>query len=395
MATLLGTKIKDTYAGLLKTDNNLEMGSGVSGIQDGAGNQSALYLGQDAGKIVSGDNLLNINATNTQLKGTTLLASDATDTNLMQLDANIAAIGNATNYLTIGATNSQFVGDVDFTVGSTVDFTGTTVTGIDTGVQSVVAGTNVTVDNTDPANPIVSAAGGGGSANLVNGTGSNSLQQVDGLLDLDADASGTSSISLGRNSLASQEGTVGIGNYGRASAAKAIAIGQESTASGQNSISMGFNTVSSGSNSIAIGVQAKTYAANAIGIGNYASYLGAFQASQSVMIGQDNGYAGGAQAVSVGYNCTAKATGGIAIGASARIESSAYTNSIAIGASSDTLNVGAVALGYGIQASRENTVSINELEIQSVGGGITMYSPNGSEFLLTVTDAGALLVTSI
>lgn len=46
-----------------------------------------------------------------------------------------------------------------------VNFTGT-VTGIDTGVQSVVAGTNVTVDNTDPANPIVSAAGGGGG--LIN-----------------------------------------------------------------------------------------------------------------------------------------------------------------------------------------------------------------------------------
>jgi hypothetical protein len=32
----------------------------------------------------------------------------------------------------------------------------------DGGVQSVVAGTNVTVDNTDPANPVVSASGGGG-----------------------------------------------------------------------------------------------------------------------------------------------------------------------------------------------------------------------------------------
>lgn len=31
------------------------------------------------------------------------------------------------------------------------------------GIQSVVAGTNVTVDGTDPANPIVSATGGGGS----------------------------------------------------------------------------------------------------------------------------------------------------------------------------------------------------------------------------------------
>lgn len=31
-----------------------------------------------------------------------------------------------------------------------------------TGVQSVVAGSNVSVDNTDPENPIVSATGGGG-----------------------------------------------------------------------------------------------------------------------------------------------------------------------------------------------------------------------------------------
>lgn len=31
------------------------------------------------------------------------------------------------------------------------------------GVQSVVAGTNVTVDNTDPANPVVNASGGGGA----------------------------------------------------------------------------------------------------------------------------------------------------------------------------------------------------------------------------------------
>lgn len=35
-----------------------------------------------------------------------------------------------------------------------------------TGVQSVVAGTNVTVDNTDPQNPIVSSSGGGGGGTV-------------------------------------------------------------------------------------------------------------------------------------------------------------------------------------------------------------------------------------
>lgn len=37
----------------------------------------------------------------------------------------------------------------------------------DSAVQSVVAGTNVTVDNTDPQNPIISATGGGGSGDVV------------------------------------------------------------------------------------------------------------------------------------------------------------------------------------------------------------------------------------
>jgi hypothetical protein len=34
------------------------------------------------------------------------------------------------------------------------------------GVQSVVAGTNITVDNTNPANPIISASGGGGGGGI-------------------------------------------------------------------------------------------------------------------------------------------------------------------------------------------------------------------------------------
>ena len=38
-------------------------------------------------------------------------------------------------------------------------------------VESVVAGTNVTVDDTDPLNPVVSATGGGGVESVVAGTG--------------------------------------------------------------------------------------------------------------------------------------------------------------------------------------------------------------------------------
>jgi len=41
---------------------------------------------------------------------------------------------------------------------------------------SVVAGTNVTIDNTDPINPIISAAGGGGGGTTLSGTTANDTQ---------------------------------------------------------------------------------------------------------------------------------------------------------------------------------------------------------------------------
>ena len=39
------------------------------------------------------------------------------------------------------------------------------------GIQSIVAGTNITVDDTDPLNPIVSASGG----SSITGTGTNNV----------------------------------------------------------------------------------------------------------------------------------------------------------------------------------------------------------------------------
>ena len=36
------------------------------------------------------------------------------------------------------------------------------------GIQSIVAGDNITVDNSDPANPVVSSTGGGSEQNNIN-----------------------------------------------------------------------------------------------------------------------------------------------------------------------------------------------------------------------------------
>jgi len=106
MSTLTGTKIKDTYPGLIKIeDNGAVQPTTLKTLTDGTGGTLPIQVSQVETK---------------------------------------------------------------FTSGSLIDFTGTTISGLpDSGVQSVVAGTNVTVDATDPANPIVSAAGGGGGSSFT------------------------------------------------------------------------------------------------------------------------------------------------------------------------------------------------------------------------------------
>ena len=105
MATLTGNQIKNSYDGLIKTTDNAALGAVEKEITDGVGTSSTLKL---------------------------------------------------------GTTSASFVGDLDLT--------GATVTGLpDSGVQSVVAGTNVTVDNTDPANPIVNAAASGVTSIIAGG----------------------------------------------------------------------------------------------------------------------------------------------------------------------------------------------------------------------------------
>jgi hypothetical protein len=52
MATLTNTKIKDTYDGLLKTtDNQAIDASGVTLIEDGLGNASALSVGRSGNGV--------------------------------------------------------------------------------------------------------------------------------------------------------------------------------------------------------------------------------------------------------------------------------------------------------------------------------------------------------
>ena len=109
----------------------------------------------------------------------------------------------------------------------------------------------------------------------------------------------------------------------------------------------------------------------------------------------------------IGYNATGGNDGAVTIGATAC--SLSGTNryqvtigygagitghcGISLGANSSSTALEAAAIGAGVVAAKASTVTVKELETCVAGGGITMKSPNGTEYKLTVSDAGALVIT--
>jgi len=134
-----------------------------------------------------------------------------------------------------------------------------------TGVQSVVAGTNVTVDNNDPANPIINATGGItgsgtiGSLPIWTGTselGDSFLQKgstVDSLQTSNANAaSGASSIAFHQNASATNTSSTAIGFSAVASNRHSASIGFGTEASGEFSMVFGVSSTATGRNSTVV-----------------------------------------------------------------------------------------------------------------------------------------------
>ena len=149
-------------------------------------------------------------------------------------------------------------------------------------MQSIIAGTNVTVDASDPANPVVSASipggitGSGtiGTLPIWTGTGElgdSFLQKGDSTTSIqtsNAAASGTSSIAFGQNAQAISSSSVAIGTNSLADTGSSpIALGYQAKARNDSTVSIGYNTESTGRRSTAIGAESQAYALNSIAIG--------------------------------------------------------------------------------------------------------------------------------
>lgn len=237
---------------------------------------------------------------------------------------------------------------------------------------------------------------------LENGSGSGSLQSATFLTSSPANASGTDSIALGSGTQA-QFAAVSIGRGSNAGGTASVAIGNSANVSAQQSIGISGETCTvSGTRSIAIGRQATADSINAIAIGNFAKVTNARSmsfASCGIDI-NDNAAEGALMMVPGAYGCTVdgSAANSIVLGsASTQKQRATITgiNGIAIGYDTIVNASNAVALGADVTASIADTVSVKELETQTVGGGIIMYSPNGTGYKLTVSDAGAPVFTAI
>jgi len=170
-----------------------------------------------------------------------------------------------------------------------------------------------------------------------------------------------------------------------------------STAHGWESIALGTSCTSWDSYSTVLGWNAyggkvgNNQTGGQVAIGYYARALGRGSIAIGGLGQPDPAYNNGNNCICIGPDTTTNTVDyGIAIGSAINVTGSDGT---AIGRSTSATAVGAVALGTGVTAAKAATVSVTELETQLAGGGITMKSPNGTEFKLTVSDAGALVIT--
>tara|TARA_R110001632_G_scaffold230426_1_gene367824 strand:+ start:2366 stop:4024 length:1659 start_codon:yes stop_codon:yes gene_type:complete len=222
-----------------------------------------------------------------------------------------------------------------------------------------------------------------------------------------SNAAAESSFALGRNASAQKLNSVGIGASTFANGVNSIAIGQGATAEADTSITIGDGNTNQNGPNLSIGRGNNNLAAgstiigqgNNMGLNNAGCQL--FASNITVPAGQND-------FVGIGRinNPIGSISNTIQIGLVSQVTDSA--NSVAIGRGSSVINANnsvaigrdasatvgqSTAVGYQVTATRANFVTVNELELKTVGGGIIMPSPDGTLYKVTVTNAGALTVS--
>ena len=402
MATLTNQQINLTYPGLIKLDDNAAIDPTIlKQLTDGAGNNLPISVSQAQITFETGS---TVDFTGVTVNG--LPPSENTTYDLDTIFEN-------------DKINPRLFGSD----GSTDQF-------------YISAGSGITLADVGGGEFSISASGGS-DPGLVSGGQTNSMKSASTLTAITAETKGEGDIVLGQNAAVENTAATDDRPYGGKSVvigedAKvlkttdysfvteyfggiAIGRGTEAKLTSNNDLPIAIGTYSEaidGAIAIGGGTATNHTTANDKGIaigwlaketgGGSGVVIGAGANSSSyhgVAIGdgaQANGGSFGNSGIGMGYQARANTADSIVIANAVTISDAASTGCIAIG--NDT-SVGAVAnavaLGQGVTANRADTVTVKELETETVGGGIVMYSPNGTGYKLTVSDAGAPVFTAI
>tara|TARA_R110000796_G_scaffold146756_3_gene263403 strand:+ start:1589 stop:2701 length:1113 start_codon:yes stop_codon:yes gene_type:complete len=370
MATLTGQQIDASYLGLLKTEDNGIIGNVAKGITDGQGGVTNMTVGTTSTNFVSG----TVDFTGATVSGIpgALRAGSLEPDNFPNNFRNVATPGGTpTSSTAFGwqsmafghGANSQSARSIAIGIGAVAGDNstgngGTISMGWDvsnTGHRSVAIGG-------DNVNRIIATADDQVNIGTLI-TNSGTYSQAIGS---DITMTGNNSVVIGKGTSSNGNQCVNIGNVANSTGGDFCTVLGYAGASGNRGLATGTLASASGSTSSSYG-----YYSNAVGIASFA-FL-------------NNGTASGPYSIGIGANTftDAAATDGVAIGH--------YTKSSAAGAYA--LGNGAAGAGNEFIANRVDTVSVRKLAIEDISGGIIMKSPNGTEYTLTVSDAGALVIS--
>ena len=353
MATLTGLQIDASYLGLIKTTDNAALTGTAKVLTDGAGNSLNMEVATGGvinfpsgtvdftGATVSGipgalragslttDNFPN-NFRNIVTTGGTPSSSTAYGWQSMAFGHGCSSISARSIAIGIGAVAGDYSAGNGGTISMGWDIS-------NTGHRSIAIGSDVT-------NRILASADDQISIGML----------------LDNNSEFGILIGNGSNNLATAGG-IGIGQTAVVNANDSICIGKnvnDSDAARVKAISIG-NDLSTAQRTVNIGVSQNAFGADGVCIGSSNSF-------------------GGNYNVAVGYN-NAVGSGG--------------EGQVVIGKGSSATGNGSVAIGDSVTASKAQTVAVVELETKLIGGGITMISPDGTEYKLTVANGGTLVIT--
>ena len=401
MAALTGNSVASSYQGLIKfNDNGTVQPTTLKALSDGTGGSLPLSMSQVETKFTPGTVVDLTGVTVNGLSGGAgLVDGTGLDSMRSDLTSNVA-VASGPKSIALGW-NADATGNESVSIGAGSDATtnGSCAIGPDThalGLNGLAIGFGTYAQatrsiafgylsraNADAENGIAIGNNAQSRANNCITIGANAIvddsirvntvvlgsnakaAQYSTAIGADATAVGQASIAIGDANAAVNYGVV-IGDQANSSAGGndgTIAIGKNANAGSNKSVAIGVNGVSCQSEGIAFGdnVDIATFSDRAIAIGNAIS-IGNF-VPDSITIGTQTDVTGNS-AIAIGRDASATASQ-------------------------------AVAIGRSVVAAKAETVTVKKLETLDPGEGVIMHSPNGTEYKVTVSDAGAIVVTAV